>query len=103
MFPFLPETKRAVERARNGEGPTLIEASTYRHGGHHVNDPGLYLDQDVLAKWKARDPLHILRGQINESKAKKIEEQVDTEIEKAIEFGKNSPNPSVEEFLASIQ
>jgi acetoin:2,6-dichlorophenolindophenol oxidoreductase subunit alpha len=44
------ETKKAAQRARNGEGPTLIEASTYRHGGHHVNDPGLYMPRDELAE-----------------------------------------------------
>jgi pyruvate dehydrogenase E1 component alpha subunit len=97
------EMLRAVDRARNGEGPTLIEASTYRHGGHHVNDPGLYMDQDVLAEWKARDPLHMLRGRLAESKAGEIERQVDAEIDEAVEFAKNSPEPSVEEFLASIQ
>ena len=48
------ETKKAVERTRRGEGPSLIEADTFRHGGHHVNDPGLYMDQDALAQWKAR-------------------------------------------------
>ena len=97
------ETKRAVERARAGEGPSLIEASTYRHGGHHVNDPGTYMDPDILAEWKARDPLHMLRAKLDESKAAEIEERKDREIEEAIEFAKNSPEPSVEEFLASIQ
>jgi TPP-dependent pyruvate/acetoin dehydrogenase alpha subunit len=97
------ETLRAVERARSGEGPTLIEANTYRHGGHHVNDPGLYMDPNVLAEWKVRDPLHMLRGKLAESIAEKIEKQVDEEIAVAIEFAKNSPEPSVEEFLASIQ
>jgi TPP-dependent pyruvate/acetoin dehydrogenase alpha subunit len=96
------ETKRAVERARSGEGPTLIEANTYRHGGHHVNDPGLYMDQKVLAEWKKRDPLHIMRGKLNKSKVQKIEKQVDDEIEAAVEFAKNSPEPSVEEFLANL-
>ncbi len=61
------------------------------------------MDQDVLAEWKVRDPLHMLREKIAESKAKKIEKQVDDEIEATVEFAKNSPEPSVEEFLASIQ
>ena len=97
------ETLQAVERARRGEGPTLIEANTYRHGGHHVNDPGLYMDPDLLAEWKARDPLLILRGKLSESIAEKIEKQVDEDIAAAVEFAKNSPDPSVEDFLASIQ
>jgi acetoin:2,6-dichlorophenolindophenol oxidoreductase subunit alpha len=98
------ETKKAVERARNGEGPTLIEASTYRHGGHHVNDPGLYMPRDELAAWKEKDPLVVLRKHIdNDKKVKTVEKKVDREMDEAIEFGKNSPDPSVEDFLAGIQ
>jgi TPP-dependent pyruvate/acetoin dehydrogenase alpha subunit len=97
------ETRRAVERARSGEGPTLIEASTYRHGGHHVNDPGLYMDKDILAEWKTRDPLVVLREKLTQTQAKKIEKQVDVELETAVDFAKNSPEPSVEEFLAEIE
>jgi acetoin:2,6-dichlorophenolindophenol oxidoreductase subunit alpha len=97
------ETRRAVERARGGEGPTLIEANTYRHGGHHINDPGLYMDAQKLAEWKARDPVLLMRRVIaDESGVAQIEAQVDRELEAAVEFGKNSPEPSVEEFLAAI-
>ena len=98
------ETKRAADRAREGNGPTLIEAKTYREGGHHVNDPGLYMDSEVLAQWKTRNPLIVLQGRIkSKAKIKKIEEQVDHELAGAIEFAKNSPDPSVEEFLAGIK
>jgi len=97
-------TKQAVERARKGEGPTLIEAKTYRHGGHHINDPGSYMDQKVLAEWKERDPLKLLRSKIdNKAEMKKIETQVEKDLDEAIEFAKNSPQPSVEEFLAGMR
>ncbi len=96
------EALSAVSRARSGEGPTLIEASTYRHGGHHVNDPGLYMDPVLLAQWKARDPLVLLRAALEPSAAEEIERQVTRDIEEAIEFGRKSPEPSVEEFLASM-
>jgi len=97
-------TTQAVERARKGEGPTLIEAKTYRHGGHHINDPGLYMDQKVLAEWKEKDPLKLLRSKIdNKAQMKQIETQVDKDLDEAIEFGKNSPQPSVEEFLAGMR
>ncbi len=96
------ETKLAAKKALNGEGPTLIEAKTYRHGGHHVNDPDLYMDPNILAEWKARDPLILLRAQIDEDQARRIESQVDAELEEAVEFAKNSPEPSVEAFLAEI-
>jgi TPP-dependent pyruvate/acetoin dehydrogenase alpha subunit len=97
------ETKKAVERARNGQGPTLIEAKTYRHGGHHVNDPGLYMPRDELEAWKSRDPISVLRSHINnDEKVGAVEAEVDQEMDAAMEFGKRSPNPSVEEFVASI-
>ncbi|MCP4576511.1 MAG: thiamine pyrophosphate-dependent dehydrogenase E1 component subunit alpha [Deltaproteobacteria bacterium] len=96
-------TKSAVQRARSGEGPTLIEAKTYRHGGHHVNDPGLYMDQELLAQWKAKDPLDILKMKINDkNKLTTMEEEMDRKLDEAEEFAKNSPQPSVDAFLASI-
>ena len=97
------ETKKAARRASNGEGPTLIEAKTYRHGGHHVSDPGLYMPREELEAWKARDPIIVLRNHIrNEKKIKDIEDAVDQEIAAAIEFGQGSANPSVEEFVAGL-
>ena len=57
----------------------------------------------VFAEWKARDPIIVLRNQINnDKKIKAVEKKVDQEMDAAIEFGKSSPNPSVEEFVASI-
>jgi len=97
------ETRIKVERARRGEGPSLIVADTYRHGGHHVNDPGLYMDREVLAQWKDRDPLKLLRARLEEGEAAEIENSVEEELEAAVEFAKNSPEPSVEEFLAELR
>jgi pyruvate dehydrogenase E1 component alpha subunit len=97
------ETRQAVSRARRGEGPTLIEARTYRHGGHHVNDPGLYMDPDTLAKWKARDPLVLMKQAIGDAdQTAKIETLVNAELEAAVDFAKNSPEPSVDDFLAAV-
>jgi pyruvate dehydrogenase E1 component alpha subunit len=97
------ETTKAAERALQGEGPTLIEAKTYRHAGHHVNDPGLYMDQKIVAAWKAKDPLERLRKNIaDEALVKKIEHEVDTRLAEAVEFAKNSPEPSLQEFLGSL-
>jgi len=96
-------TLKAVDRARKGEGPTLIEAKTYRHGGHHVNDPGLYMDQEKLAQWKARDPVTLMRARLEAANADEIEKRVDAAMEEAVAFAKNSPQPSVEEFLSSIE
>jgi TPP-dependent pyruvate/acetoin dehydrogenase alpha subunit len=96
-----------IRRARKGEGPTLIECKTYRHGGHHINDPGLYMPKDKLEYWKSRDPLIILKDYLNKagvkiSEIKSINQQMEKELDEAIKFGLESPEPSVEEFLAEI-
>lgn len=96
-------TREAAERARAGKGATLIEANTYRHGGHHVNDPGLYMDQELLKEWKARDPMVLLKAKIADTaRVTEIEQRIDSELEAAVEFAKNSPEPSVDEFLQSV-
>jgi pyruvate dehydrogenase E1 component alpha subunit len=56
--------KTAIDAARAGAGPTLIEAVTYRHGGHSRADPGKYRPDDEVAAWKARDPLPAYRKQL---------------------------------------
>jgi pyruvate dehydrogenase E1 component alpha subunit len=96
-------TLAAVTRARRGEGPTLIEAKTFRHGGHHVNDPGLYMDPEALAAWKARDPLRLMRATIGEERAAAIEAAVDAELRAAVEFAVASPEPDVDAFLAEVE
>ncbi|HLO35851.1 MAG TPA: thiamine pyrophosphate-dependent dehydrogenase E1 component subunit alpha [Candidatus Deferrimicrobium sp.] len=54
----------AIERARAGDGPSLIEALTYRHGGHSRADPGKYRPDDEVAAWKARDPIPMFRARL---------------------------------------
>ncbi|MEI7742859.1 MAG: thiamine pyrophosphate-dependent dehydrogenase E1 component subunit alpha [Chloroflexota bacterium] len=96
-----------IRRARAGEGPSLIECMTFRHGGHHVNDPGLYLPKDELARWKAHDPLLVLRERlaaagVDEARVTAIDERVEASMDAAVDFAAASPNPSVEAFLAEI-
>lgn len=96
-----------LRRARSGEGPSLVECMTFRHGGHHVNDPGLYLPADELARWKARDPLivlrdHLARAAVDEARITAIDERVEALMGEAVEFATASPNPSVDELLAEL-
>ena len=96
-----------IRRARAGEGPSLIECMTFRHGGHHVNDPGLYLPADELARWKERDPLIVLRERlaragVDDGEVTAIDERVEQLLEEAVEFATNSPDPSVDELLAEV-
>ncbi len=102
-------TKEAIELCRSGEGPILAEAKTYRHGGHHCNDPGKYMPRDRMEYYKSIDPLKRGRkylmemGKATEKEIEKIEEEVKREMEEAIEFGLQSPEPSVEEFLQEVE
>ena len=56
--------RTAIDRARAGDGPSLIEALTYRHGGHSRADPGKYRPDDEVAAWKARDPIPAYRARL---------------------------------------
>jgi pyruvate dehydrogenase E1 component alpha subunit len=102
-------TKKSVEKCRAGKGPILMEAKTYRHGGHHVNDPGLYLPEDKLEFYKRNDPVSIGRrylidkGKATEKEVKAIEAAIEQEMAVAIEFAKQSPEPTMEEFLQMVE
>ena len=97
-------TKEAVEKCRRGEGPILIEAKTYRHMGHHVNDPGKYMPADRLAYYKERDPVDRARNAliemsgIDQSEIDTIEQEIRQEFEDAIEFSKASGEVTIAEF-----
>ncbi len=99
----------AIERARRGEGPTLLECLTYRWLGHHVGDPGTgYRSKEEVEAWKARDPIHKLRKQVTDSKLaeEKDFEAIDEEIHRIIEdagaFALSSPQPGVETVLDHV-
>lgn len=97
----------AVASARRGDGPTLIEAKTYRTVGHHEGDPlvGTYRHQEELDLWKLRCPiLNFRRRLIEELSVATIEEldaidaQVDAEVREALEFARKSPAPDPTTF-----
>jgi pyruvate dehydrogenase E1 component alpha subunit len=103
------KTCEAVDTCRLGKGPVLLEAKTYRHSGHHVNDPGTYMPKERLEYYRARDPIKIARSNLVEharctdQDIEAIEQDINQQMEKAIEFGKNSGQPSVETFLEEIE
>lgn len=101
--------KEAVDYARLGNGPTLIECKTYRHKGHHVGDPGLeYRTREEEEEWKARCPLSCFKDYLlKEKKATKeviseLELSIIEEIKEAVEFAKNSPYPDPSEAFEDI-
>ena len=95
--------RSSLDRAREGGGPSLIEALTYRHGGHSRADPGKYRPDDEVESWKARDPIPIYKERlaasgVSERRLSEIEESVEAAMRVAIEAAKAAPVPS----LASI-
>ena len=81
----------AVAKCRTGRGPVCIEAKTYRHSGHHVNDPGKYMPEEQLAYYKARDPVDRARaalmemGGASQSEIDAIQSAIDGEFDAAVE------------------
>lgn len=108
VFAIYEVVKEAAERARRGDGPTLIEAKTYRHRGHYEGDPQMYKTPEEIAHWKALDPILRLRDSILKARlAKKaeldaIDADVHAVIEKAVEFAKSSPYPDVSEVTTDV-
>jgi len=101
--------KEAVDYAREGNGPTLIECKTYRHKGHHVGDPGLeYRSREEEDEWKAKCPLICFKeALLKEKKTTKkaiadLETSIVQEIKEAVEFAKNSPYPDPSEAFEDI-
>jgi acetoin:2,6-dichlorophenolindophenol oxidoreductase subunit alpha len=103
------KAKESVNMCRNGNGPVLMEAKTYRHGGHHVNDPGLYMPEDRVAYYKTRDPVakgrkYLLEiGNTAENEIKALEESVERSMEDAVEFARESPEMTVDDFLEIVE
>jgi pyruvate dehydrogenase E1 component alpha subunit len=101
-------TREACNRARKGEGPTFIEAKTYRFRGHSMSDPMKYRSKEEADKAKERDPIVLYesllrdRGWIDQEKIEKLHDEVKAEIEAAIEFAENAPEPTADELYQDI-
>jgi pyruvate dehydrogenase E1 component alpha subunit len=98
----------AVKRARAGEGPTLIEAKTYRWRGHFEGDPTVYRSEKEVEEWKQRCPIarfkkHLLEmGLASEADLAQIDAEVAEEVEAAVRFAEESPLPKPEEALEDV-
>jgi pyruvate dehydrogenase E1 component alpha subunit len=96
--------QEAAKRAREGNGPTLIEAVTYRWRGHSKSDRQLYRTREEVKSWMGKDPIHRFAKllDVNDEEFKKIEAQAKEEIRKAVEFAEASPEPDVATILEGI-
>lgn len=101
-------TYNAVERARKGEGPTLIECKTYRHKGHSRVDPAKYRAKEEVEEWLNKDPIKRLKDKtlqdhiFTEHEIGKIEREAMAKVEEAVKFAVESPYPAPEEALEDV-
>jgi TPP-dependent pyruvate/acetoin dehydrogenase alpha subunit len=98
----------AVERARAGEGPTLLEATTFRFMGHYFGDPGAYIPKEEYAAALARDPMPIARaavlksGAATEAQLTEFAREFTAELDDALAFAAESSAPALEEIDRDI-
>ena len=99
----------AVSKARRGNGPTLVEAKTYRFRGHHVGDGGHYRTNEEVRWWMDnKDPIKLLGDHMCKTRVAKQEEldvlqkQIEQEVLDAVEFGKDSPLPPPEQAYEDL-
>ncbi len=100
--------KEAIARARAGEGPTLIEALTYRFRGHSLADPDELRSKDEKETWMSRDPISRFETYLTEhnlaqhEELKEIQQQVQERIDDAVEFAEQSPEPDASELYRFV-
>lgn len=99
--------KVAVDRARRGEGPTLIEVSTYRFRGHSMSDPAKYRTKEELEEHKKRDPLmrahaDLIDLGITKDILDSMEVSVQKEVEKAVQFAEESEEPPLSQLYDNV-
>lgn len=108
FFQVYETTKSAVEKIRKNGGPILIEAKTYRHEGHDIGDPQVYRTKEEVEQWKKKDPLlkmeKDLLGQniLTQNTIEQMRNQAQDEINQAVQFAFDSPEPLKEELLTDI-
>ena len=99
---------RAVKRARDGEGPTLLEMKTYRYKGHSVSDPQKYRSKDEVEEYKNQDPITKVTKTIlennyaSEADLKAIDEKINAIVEASVKFAEESPWPDDSEVLKDV-
>ncbi|MDE4083626.1 thiamine pyrophosphate-dependent dehydrogenase E1 component subunit alpha [Planococcus maritimus] len=108
VFDVMNGVSEAVDRARNGEGPSIVEAKTYRWKGHSKSDAKKYRTREEEQEWRAKDPIARLRdvliqaGLLTEDGAAEIKAAAKKEIEDSVEFSKQSPMPTIDDLMEDI-
>ncbi|HEX6031844.1 MAG TPA: pyruvate dehydrogenase (acetyl-transferring) E1 component subunit alpha [Tepidiformaceae bacterium] len=102
------ETKKAVEHVRSGKGPYFVEAMTYRYRGHSMADPELYRTKDEIEEHRRRDAIEsfkdYMKGRrlIDDARIAELDERVENDVQAAIDFAEESPQPEISTLLDHI-
>ena len=108
VFDVYQKAGEAINQARAGQGPILLEARTYRFFGHFVGDPQPYRTKEEVEEWKKRDPILLFRqrvigeGKIAATELDAIDAAIKKEMEAAVQFARESPEPEIETALQDI-
>ena len=100
--------EKAADRARRGDGPTLLEFRTYRYKGHSMSDPAKYRTKEEVEEYKAKDPVEQVRATVlakkyaTEEELNKIDKRIKEEVEASVKFAEESPYPSPEEAFKDV-
>jgi pyruvate dehydrogenase E1 component alpha subunit len=106
--PVHEAVSRAVNRARQGDGPTLIEIKTYRYKGHSISDPQKYRTKEEVEEYKLKDPIEQVLKTIRDKRfasddeINAINERVNTQVEESVKFAEESPWPDDSEVYKDI-
>ncbi len=98
----------AADRARKGEGPTLLEFRTYRYRGHSMSDPAKYRTKEEVEEYKSLDPIEQVRTKILDRKyataedLEKIDAEIKVRVEESVTFAENSPYPEPSEIYVDV-
>jgi pyruvate dehydrogenase E1 component alpha subunit len=108
LFAVNAAASEFVERARRGEGPAYLVCNTYRFHGHHAGDPLNYREKEEVERWRLQDPIErvkriaIERGALRPEEFDALEQRIEAQIEEAVDFAKNSPDPTPDQLMTDI-
>ena len=100
--------ERAADRARAGEGPTLLDIQTYRYKGHSMSDPQKYRTKEEVAEYQERDPIEYVLGVIRSNKwmtedeIEAVEAEIKATVESSVKFAEESPFPDASELYTDV-
>src|SRR5437879_8913443 len=108
LFAVNTAASEFVERARRGEGPAYLVCNTYRFHGHHAGDPLNYRDKEEVERWRQQDPIERVKavaidhGALSGAEIDSLEKQIEAQIDEAVEFARNSPEPTPDQLMTDI-